>query len=63
MPNTLNQDLNTCLAIHIYIPEDILYIQGVPKRDKYLRKYKFYRKVFQTTVIWFKNVYLLILSV
>jgi len=33
---------------------------GTPK---YLRKYKFYRKVFQTKVIWFKNIHLLILSV
>jgi len=38
-------------------------IQDVPKKSEYLGKYKFYRKVFQTKVVGFKKIYLLILSV
>jgi len=38
-------------------------IQGVLKKSEYLGKYKFYRKVFQTKVVGFKKIYLLILSI
>jgi len=38
-----------------------------PKRSRvspeYLGKYKFYRKVFQTKIVEFEKIYLLILSV
>jgi len=45
---------------------DMYMYTGCPKKvgtPKYLGKYKFYRKVFQTRIMWFKNIYLLILSV
>jgi len=38
-----------------------IFYTGCPKKvetPKCLGKYKFYRKMFQTKVIWFKNIYL-----